>query len=406
EKSTNETQAVEQKITPWEVEGAVVDGQQVAVDYTNLIKKFGTQLIDNQLLERFERVTGAKPHIFLRRGIFFSHRDMGIILDRYEQKKPFYLYTGRGPSKGRMHLGHMLPFSFCKWLQDVFDVPLVIQLTDDEKFLFKTGVSLEDTYKYSFSTVREISALGFKPNKTFIFSDLDYMGGNFYRNIIKISKSITGSTARAVFGFTESDCIGKVFYPSIQIAPCFSNSFPDIFGDLKGIPCLIPCGIDQDPYFRLTRDISVKLGYPKPALLHSKFLPSLQGSKSKMSTSVDNTAIFTDDTPAMVKNKIRRHAFSGGGSTLELHRLNGGDPEVDIPYQYMNFFVDDDELMKKYYDGYKSGDITSGQMKDYCIDVIQKFLADFQEKEKAVTDQDVLDFMNPKYPRKFDLLKF
>ncbi|OMJ17430.1 Tryptophan-tRNA ligase, cytoplasmic [Smittium culicis] len=377
EKSTKEIQAVEQKITPWEVEGAVVNGQQVAVDYTNLVKKFGTQLIDDQLLERFERVTGVKPHIFLRRGIFFSHRDMGVILDRYEQKKPFYLYTGRGPSKGH-----------------------------DEKFLFKTGVSLEETYKYSFSTVREISALGFKPNKTFIFSDLDYMGGNFYRNIIKISKSITGNTAKAVFGFTESDCIGKVFYPSIQIAPCFSSSFPDIFGNLKGIPCLIPCGIDQDPYFRLTRDISVKLGHPKPALLHSKFLPSLQGSKSKMSTSVDNTAIFTDDTPAMVKNKIRRHAFSGGGSTLELHRLHGGDPEVDIPYQYMNFFVDDDELMKKYYDGYKSGDITSGQMKDYCIDVIQKFLADFQEKEKAVTDQDVLDFMNPKYPRKFDLLKF
>ncbi|KDQ59662.1 hypothetical protein JAAARDRAFT_628433 [Jaapia argillacea MUCL 33604] len=28
-----------------------------------------------------------------------------------------------------MHLGHMIPFVFKKWLQDVFDVPLV-QLTD------------------------------------------------------------------------------------------------------------------------------------------------------------------------------------------------------------------------------------------------------------------------------------
>jgi tryptophanyl-tRNA synthetase len=51
------------------------------------------------------------------------------VLDRYEQGKPFYLYTGRGPSSASMHLGHMIPFIFCKWLQDVFDVPLVIQLT-------------------------------------------------------------------------------------------------------------------------------------------------------------------------------------------------------------------------------------------------------------------------------------
>lgn len=57
--------------------------------------------------------------------------------DLYEQKKPFYLYTGRGPSSDAMHLGHLVPFIMTKWLQETFDVPLVIQLTDDEKFLWK-----------------------------------------------------------------------------------------------------------------------------------------------------------------------------------------------------------------------------------------------------------------------------
>jgi hypothetical protein len=52
-----------------------------------------------------------------------------LILDRYEAGKPFYLYTGRGPSSDSMHLGHMIPFVFTQWLQDVFDVPLVVQLT-------------------------------------------------------------------------------------------------------------------------------------------------------------------------------------------------------------------------------------------------------------------------------------
>ncbi|VDN04106.1 unnamed protein product, partial [Onchocerca ochengi] len=54
-----------------------------------------------------------------------------------EQKKPIFIYTGRGPSSGSLHLGHLIPFVFTKWLQDVFDVPLIIQITDDEKFLWK-----------------------------------------------------------------------------------------------------------------------------------------------------------------------------------------------------------------------------------------------------------------------------
>lgn len=42
------------------------------------------------------------------------HREFDKILDRYEQGKPFYLYTGRGPSSDSMHLGHMIPFMFTK----------------------------------------------------------------------------------------------------------------------------------------------------------------------------------------------------------------------------------------------------------------------------------------------------
>lgn len=66
--------AVSQNVTPWEVEGAVVDGVQQAIDYNKLVEQFGTRPIDETLLERFEKLTGRRPHIFLRRGTFFSHR--------------------------------------------------------------------------------------------------------------------------------------------------------------------------------------------------------------------------------------------------------------------------------------------------------------------------------------------
>jgi tryptophanyl-tRNA synthetase len=100
-----------------------------------LSRKWNTQLIDERLLERFTKLTGHKPHRWLRRGLFFSHRDFDKILDTYERGETFFLYTGRGPSSGSMHIGHTIPFEFTKWLQDVFDVPCVIMLTDDEKVI-------------------------------------------------------------------------------------------------------------------------------------------------------------------------------------------------------------------------------------------------------------------------------
>jgi len=53
----------------------------------------------------------------LRRTYLTMFRELDRILDRYEQGKPFYLYTGRGPSSDSMHLGHMIPFVFSKCVQ-------------------------------------------------------------------------------------------------------------------------------------------------------------------------------------------------------------------------------------------------------------------------------------------------
>lgn len=396
------TKVVDQIITPWEVEGEVgEDGKKKAVDYDKLISKFGTRKIGEDLLERFTKLTGQQPHLFLRRGMFFSHREFDKILDRYEKKKPFYLYTGRGPSSDVMHLGHMIPFVFCKWLQDVFGVPLVIQLTDDEKFLFKPSLTLEQCNGYSYTNVKDIIAVGFDPTKTFIFSNIDYMGGAFYRNVLKISRCITSNASKATFGFTDSDCVGKYHFVSIQAAPSFSNTFPHIFGTKKDIPCLIPCAIDQDPYFRLTRDVAQRLGYVKPALIHAKFFPALQGSHSKMSASDDTSSIFLNDAPSRIKNKINRYAFSGGGATIEEHREKGGNPDVDVAYQYLTFFLEDDEELQKINDDYRAGTLSTSELKQRCIQVLQNFVEDFQKRRAAITQEDIDKFMDSKSPMNF-----
>ncbi|KAL5490574.1 WRS1 [Sanghuangporus weigelae] len=389
------TGAHEQVVTPWDVQGSVsTDGKQLAIDYDKLVQQFGTRRVDDALLERFERLTGHRPHPLLRRGSFFSHREFDKILDRYEQGKPFFLYTGRGPSSDSMHLGHMIPFVFTKWLQDVFDVPLVIQLTDDEKFLFKHELKPEQTYRFAQENAKDIIAVGFNREKTFIFSDYDFVGGTFYKNVSKISRQITINQAKATFGFNDSDNIGKIHFAAIQAAPSFSNSFPQIFGEVTNVPSLIPCAIDQDPYFRLTRDVAVKLKYPKPALLHSKFFPALQGPQTKMSASDPNSSIFMTDKPNEIKNKINRHGFSGGQETVEEHRRLGGNPDVDVSYQYLSFFLHDDEDLKRISDDYKAGTLLTGQLKARCIAVLQQFVKEFQDRRAEITNDELKYFMD------------
>ncbi|EEB06481.1 tryptophan-tRNA ligase Wrs1 [Schizosaccharomyces japonicus yFS275] len=384
----------EQIVTPWDVQGSVVDGVEKGIDYDHLINEFGTKRITPEQLERFEKLTGHRPHLLLRRGAVFSHRDLDNILNLYEQKKPFYIYTGRGPSSSSMHLGHMVPFVFTKWLQDVFQVPVVIQLTDDEKFLFKPKLTLEDCRKFARENAKDIIAVGFDPKKTFIFANTDYLGGAFYHTVLRIARCITLNQARACFGFSDSDNIGKIHFASIQAAPSFSSSFPHIFNGATNVPCLIPCAIDQDPYFRLTRDVATRLKYKKPSLLHARFFPALQGPQTKMSASDDNSAIFMTDTANKIKKKINKHAFSGGGATVEEHREHGGNPDVDVAYQYLSFFLDDDDRLKYLYDEYKSGRLLTGELKAECIKLLQTFVQNFQDARAKVDDATVDLFMD------------
>ncbi|WAQ88085.1 hypothetical protein PtA15_9A210 [Puccinia triticina] len=219
--------------------------------------------------------------------------------------------------------------------------------------------------------------------------------GAFYKNVLQISRAITYNQSKATFGFNDTDNIGKSHFVAIQAAPAISSSFPQIFSTNGNVPCLIPCAIDQDPYFRLTRDVAGRIKRSKPCLLLSKFFPALQGPTSKMSSSVDSSAIFMSDSPKQIKTKINKYAFSGGKATIEEHRREGGRTDVDVPYQYLSFFEDSDEKLEKIKSDYESGQLLTGEIKAICIETLQKMVADFQERKKQVSDDLVKQFMDP-----------
>jgi len=358
----------EMVVTPWEVRGKI--------DYDRLIREFGTQPLTDELLKRLARFTGGL-HLQLRRKLFFSHRDLDTVLDLYEKGTKFVLYTGRGPS-GPVHIGHLVPWIFTKHLQDAFGTRLYFQMTDDEKFVIDDERKLAETTETGYDNALDLVALGFKPENTFIIYDVHDID-LLYDIALEVAKRITYSTAKATFGFQESTNLGWVFWPAVQAVPCFIHK--KLTGE--NVPALIPAAIDQDPFWRITRDIAPKLGYYKPAQIHNRFLPGL-GIGGKMSASEPDTAIFTVDPPDVVKRKVW-NAFTGGKGTVAEQRKEGANPDVCSVYQYFLYlFEEDDKKLAERERQCMTGAILCGECKKDLTERINRFLAEHQKKrEKA-----------------------
>jgi len=366
------------KVTPYEVSGKI--------NYDKLIKEFGVSKIEGKVLDKLQKYT-RDLHFMLRRGVFFAHRDLNWILDEFGKGKKFFLYTGRGPS-GPIHIGHLMPWIFTKWLQDKFDVELWFHFPDEEKFLVKQGTSFEDTQKYLKENMMDVIALGFDPKKTHFLVDTQH-AGIMYKEACKVAKKITFNMVKSSFGFTDKTNVGAAFYTSMQAVPAF---LPSVLKN-KQIPCLIPHGVDQDPHFRITRDILPRIGHLKPASIQCMFLPPLQGTTGKMSSSDEISAIYTTDDPKTVEKKINKYAFSGGQSTLEKHRKKGGNPDIDVSFQYLKmFFEEDDKRLAEIEEMYRKGEMSTGDLKNILIKKINKFLKEHQKKRKEA-EYKINDFL-------------
>ena len=354
-------------VTPWEVKGDV--------EYDKLIKEFGTFPLTDKLLARLEKHAGGL-HPYLRRKLFFSHRDFDWILNRYEKGEKFVLYTGRGPS-GNTHIGHLVPWIFTRWLQEKFGAKLYFQLTDDEKFWLNQGMDLNDTTSFGYENALDIIAVGFDPKLTKIFNDTEY-AKTLYPIAAKVAKRTTLSTAKAIFGFKDSSNIGITFFPAMQAAPCF---LPTIL-EGKNTPVLIPAAIDQDPYWRVSRDAAPKLGWYKPAQIHSKFLPGLGGGK--MSASDPASCVYTTDAPEVAEKKVMS-ALTGGRDTIAEQRQLGGKPDKCVVYDWHFYlFEHDDRAVEERFRKCKKGELMCGDCKKDLAGYVKAFLEGHQKRrEKA-----------------------
>lgn len=362
----------EYKVDAYSVEGKV--------DYGDAVKKFGISLIDDTLKERIQNDAGD-VHFMIRRGLYFAHRDMNWLLDKYEKGEKFYVYTGIAPSGG-MTVAHLIHFMMAQWLQEKFGADVLIQIPDEEKFLAKKNMNLtlDSTHELAYKDALDIAALGFNPDKTKIFLNTEY-ASVLYKQAVRVSKYLTFSIIKDAFGFGNDTNIGTIFYTSMQAVPAFLKSVDAG----KNVPCLIPLGLDQDVHFRVARNAIDKLGYYKPAIMHSTFIPSLKGGP-KMSASDPDNAIYLDDSPETVEKKVNQ-AITGQQSTAELQKRLGGDPDKCAVCQYNKYlFEPDDKKLAKIIEGERRGTLLAGEHKKDLAAKINKFLAEHRKEKDRIRD--------------------
>ncbi|MFX1415903.1 MAG: tryptophan--tRNA ligase, partial [Promethearchaeota archaeon] len=226
----------------------------------------------------------------------------------------------------------------------------------------------------------DLLALGFEPENTFIIEDIEHID-LLYEIAIQVAKKVTFSAARAVFGFDNSMNIGGIWFPAIQAVPAFIHSW--LYEEKT--PCIIPCAIDQDPYWRVTRDVAERAGFYKPASIQNRFIPGLKEG-GKMSASDPMSTIFTTDTLRMAKKKVM-NAFTGGRATVEEQRRLGANPDICSVFKYYEFmFMPDDNELEDIERQCRGGEILCGE----CKQILAPRMVEFLEKHQAARE-DVKD---------------
>ena len=203
----------------------------------------------------------------------------------------------------------------------------------------------------------------------------------YYRLQNILAKHATFNEFKAVYGEITP---GKMISSLLQASDMLHPQLPE-FEEFCSV--VVPVGIDQDPHLRLARDISkrVSIKFTQLSSTYHQMLPGLKGAKSKMSSSDPNSYIALTDDTKTVKDKINKYAFSGGQETLEEHKNKGGNPDIDVSFQYLRMLLEeDDKKLSQIETDYKSGKLTTGELKKYTIDKLNTFLEKHQkEREKA-----------------------
>ena len=335
-------------IDPW--------GSGLLEDYEKIIKDFGLEIFDSKLF--------PEPNRLMRRGVVFAGRDLKIISDAIKKKKDYYVLSGIMPSNEKIHFGTKMVVENIKYFQE-HGAETYILIADLEAASTR-GVSLEEARKRALDFhIPAYVALGLDVKKTTFYFQSE--NKEVMNNSYEFAKKITLNEFEAIYGSAEP---GKIMAAMAQVADILYPQFKE------RKPGIIPVGVDQDPHIRLARDIVRRVKARKfflPSSIYHKYTPSLDGD-IKMSKSKPESCIELPEDVKSVKRKIK-NALSGGRDTLDEHRKLGAVVEKDMVFELMKqHLVEDDSELNKIYNEYKSGKMTSGELKEIACVKMEDFM--------------------------------
>ena len=357
-------------IDPW--------GSGLLEDYEKIIKDFGFEIFNPKLF--------PEPNRIMRRHVAFAGRDLKIIADAIKNRKKYYVLSGIVPSNDKIHLGNKMIVENIKYFQEHGAEAFI--LVADLEAASARGVTLEDARKRALDFhIPAYVALGLDIKKTVFYFQSE--NKEVMNSAYEFAKKITLNEFEAIYGSADP---GKIMAAITQVADILYPQFKD------RKPGIIPVGIDQDPHIRLTRDIVRRVKERKfflPSSMYQKYTPSLDG-EMKMSKSKPHSCIELPEDIKSVKRKIR-NALSGGRDTLEEHRKLGAVIEKDMVFELMKqHLVEDDDELNMIYNNYKSGKMTSGELKDIACAKMEDFMNNFvkglEEARKQIDDLNFVKF--------------
>lgn len=354
-------------------------GAGLPESYLKIIKDFG---LDSFSLSQF-----PNPNRLMRREVVFAGRDLSVISNCINNKKPYYVLSGIMPSADKIHFGNKMVVENIRYFQDHGAKQTYILIADLESASTR-GVTLEEAQQRAKQFhIPAYLALGLDSKKTTFYFQSE--NKKVIQLAYEFAKKVTLNEFQAIYGSADP---GRIMAAVTQAGDML---FPQMEERMPGI---IPVGIDQDPHLRLARDIikrtKERYNFSPLASVYHKYSKALDGSE-KMSKSNPNSMIELPEEKESYTKKLNK-ALTGGRNTLEEHRKKGAEVEKCMVFELLKqHLVEDDKELAKIYDEYKSGKMTSGEIKQIAIEKMDIFMSDFTKKiEKAKKHVDKLHFIS------------
>ena len=352
-------------IDPW--------GETVVEDYVRVLKEFGIEPLAPILSQI------PNPSTMMRRGVVFGHRDLPRVLEAHKKGREFAVMSGIKPS-GEFHLGNLLTATEIVFFQKM-GARAFYCIADIEAYE-DNNQSLEVSEQVAVGNVADILALGFDPQKGYIYrqskenrvKDLSFAFG----------RAVTLNMIKAIYGERQ---LGLYQAALVQAGDILLPQLKD-FGGPK--PTVVPVGIDQDPHLRLTRDLAQRFEsrykFVPPSSTYHQLIKSLTGTP-KMSKR-DPMSYFTLDEPlGSIEQKVKG-SFTGGRATVEEQRRRGANPDICPIYDLARFiFMENDNDLGKMRDDCKSGGLLCGECKTMRFELVSKYVKEHKRRRDQFIDK-------------------